>query len=82
MKHSYSAGCDCPRCQKERARRTVQAQAENLRSGGTRYASREGIARARIAMRRRPKPHSRTPVPGSQEWAETRGDDLGLSPDR
>jgi hypothetical protein len=68
MKHSYRLDCDCARCVRERNRRISQAQARDTRH--------------RSAPHRRPqRRRERRPVPGSQEWAETRGDDLGESPD-
>ena len=39
------------------------------------------LAEARAKVGRRRKSSTRRPVWGSQEWAETRGDDLGESPD-
>lgn len=66
MKHPYTPGHDCPRCNRERARRDAQADASPRRwapiEPGRRY--RGGPAK------------TRRPVPGSQEWAETRGDDI------
>lgn len=73
MKHAYKVGCECKRCLREAARRAAQSYA-----GG----SREALARARALLRRPARGKgSRRPVPGSAEWAETRGDDLGDSPD-
>jgi hypothetical protein len=67
MKHSYQPACTCDRCTRERNRRTAQGTAERARHP-------------------QPPPRTRTkrtttrrPIPGSQEWAETRGDDLGES---
>ena len=68
MKHSYSVTCQCPRCTRERARRAAQVRRDDL---NTRHR----------AFYDQPVRQSRRPVPGSQEWAETRGDDLGESPD-
>lgn len=64
MKHPYRDTCDCTRCHKERERRTAQATADPRRL--------QQVARKRRAR----KPITRRPVPGSQEWAETRGDDI------
>jgi hypothetical protein len=70
MKHSYIAGsgCSCNRCSRERARRDAQRNA----------SPRDGFSRPNMNRLRK---RERRPVPGSQEWAETRGDDLGESPD-
>jgi hypothetical protein len=73
MKHSYDVACECSRCSKERARRDAQSLANAGRTPiygpGRRY---------RLNGQRK---ETRRPVWGSQEWAETRGDDLGESPD-
>jgi hypothetical protein len=65
MKHSYRADCDCTRCTNERTRRSGQAHADTARRSwpAVRYRGR----RASVTRR---------PTPGSQEWAETRGDDI------
>lgn len=65
MKHSYRADCDCKRCTNERARRDAQSRA--------RIANK---AWPSVRYRGRRAPAQRRPVPGSQEWAETRGDDI------
>lgn len=67
MKHSYRADCDCKRCARERKRRAARA------------ALNDGIRR--LYAQRSRKPRDRRPAPGSQQWAETRGDDIGESPD-
>lgn len=68
MKHSYRAECGCERCTKELARRTAQSAAAFR-------------ANPRPLKRASQRPSTRRPTPGSAEWAETRGDDLGESPD-
>lgn len=69
MKHSYREGCLCVRCERELKRRTAQSAADPRRQ-------------TQPPKRRRKKPTpERRPVVGSAEWAETRGDDLGESPD-
>lgn len=61
-KHAYTLGCDCLRCAKECARRSAQSLANPQRG---------------IWNTQKPKPRrSRKPAYGSQEWAETRGDDI------
>mgnify|MGYP001561241254 CR=1 FL=1 len=70
MKHSYQLGCPCARCTRECVRRTKQAANDPQRFN----------QRKRLYARPRPMP-TRQPVIGTQEWAETRGDDLGDSPD-
>lgn len=70
MKHSYRPECTCNRCSKERARRAGQGRNEDAR---------QTIHRAIVAAGRRQtrrQPTERRPTPGSQEWAETRGDDI------
>lgn len=64
MKHSYRAECDCRRCMKERERRAMQANI-NL----THHTPMPRPRRTRRVQ-------SRRPIVGSQEWAETRGDDI------
>lgn len=73
MKHSYRAECECSRCTKERTRRDKQGMGRAI-SNATRLGKvAKQMARSRTQTRR--------PIVGSQEWAETRGDDLGESPD-
>ncbi len=72
MKHAYATGCSCARCARERTRRGVQSNAAPIDFGKVRRG---------IAAERRRQRGSRSPAPGSAEWAETRGDDLGASPD-
>lgn len=64
MKHSYIIGCGCERCTKECARRSAQSAAD--------IALHPPV----IKRTRRRRVASRRPVWGSQEWAETRGDDI------
>lgn len=64
-KHGYNVACDCARCLKERARRSAQSL--------TNPQHRVPVKACRSA--------SRKPTWGTQEWAETRGDDLGESND-
>jgi hypothetical protein len=66
MKHPYTAGCNCARCARELVRRSRQAD------------SNPTTIRARFSRIRCTR---RQPIVGSQEWAETRGDDLGPSGD-
>jgi len=76
MKHSYRPECQCERCGKERTRRASQSATDAAHDPHRRtmhHTMRRQNSQARKATRR--------PVPGSQEWAETRGDDLGESPD-
>lgn len=65
MKHAYTVDCDCKRCTREAVRRDKQSQQNfglRLQSNGfTTRTARKG---------------SRRPLVGSQEWAETRGDDI------
>lgn len=68
MKHPYTVGCPCLRCIRELARRDAQARRDNLNSGRRRFYQ-------------QPVRRDRRPAPGSQEWAETRGDDIGESLD-
>lgn len=63
MKHSYTVGCDCGRCTRELARRTAQSFTEAQRH-------------PKPVRRPRARRSTRKPTWGSQEWAETRGDDL------
>lgn len=72
MKHPYRPECQCDRCQAEKARRTSQARANHVR---------HSWPAIRYRGRRTTRPSTRRPTPGSQEWAETRGDDLDESPD-
>jgi hypothetical protein len=72
MKHPYQATCDCPRCVKERARRTIQSATD----------PRTRTITGRFKVRRSNIREVERPTPGSQAWAETRGDDLGESEDR
>jgi hypothetical protein len=67
MKHAYTVGCECKRCARELVRRSRQAE------------NNPAAVRARFSRIRRTR---RQPIVGSQEWAETRGDDLGYSGDR
>lgn len=67
-RHPYDPACDCPRCTRESVRRTAQGASDPRRFN-------------RPPARRRQKADSRRPIVGSAEWAETRGDDLGESPD-
>lgn len=69
MKHSYRADCDCRRCTREHSRRNQQAAAEHSRQVATGEWRRPTTRRARRSSARRP-------TPGTQEWAETRGDDI------
>lgn len=64
MKHSYDSNCGCRRCTKERARRDMQSRQDAI-----------GDAH-RTAVHHLTRLRSRRPIPGSQEWAETRGDDI------
>jgi hypothetical protein len=66
MKHPYRPECACARCEKEKARRTAQGQAINP---------------YHVRQVRQAKRQTRRPAVGSQEWAESRGDDLGESGD-
>ena len=79
MKHSYRVECECHRCAGERGRRAAQS-ANNPQHAQRAAEMRrsQAIRRERLALRRK---GPRRPVVGSQEWAETRGDDLGESPD-
>ncbi len=60
MKHPYSNTCECHRCTRERTRREHQ-------SATTPHLTHRSS---------RPRLKTRRPVWGSQEWAETRGDDI------
>ena len=68
MKHPYALGCDCKRCAREAVRRDAQSRRDALNADNRRFYA-------------QPVRKVRTPVPGSQEWAETRGDNLGYSGD-
>jgi hypothetical protein len=68
MKHSYRDTCDCLRCQKERMRRTSQAASDPRRHHQMAQKRKRWASQNRIP--------SRKPAWGSQEWAETRGDDI------
>lgn len=70
MKHPYDPTCTCHRCTREHGRRNSQAKADHARK-----------VWPAVRYRGRRAPATRRPTPGSQEWAETRGDDLGESPD-
>lgn len=59
--------------EKERSRAKFLAKQEEQRAAQ---------ARLRPASAKRLRRESRSPVWGTQEWAETRGDDLGYSGDR
>lgn len=74
MKHSYTVGCACQRCTRERTRRTAQSSADFARNPQRR-------SDALKAARKRVRTFERRPIVGSAEWAETRGDDLDESPD-
>ena len=74
MKHPYRLDCDCSRCSKERARRDNQSK-QNIAVRGIHAA----LIRSERNHRRRTSECK--PAFGSAEWAETRGDDLGESPD-
>lgn len=63
MKHPYKADCECKRCTRERERRNAQSLSDP-RAAIVKHA------------RRTRSQGSRSPVHGSQEWAETRGDDI------
>lgn len=65
MKHSYRAECQCARCTKELERRTKQS----------------GAAPVKHIPVKRERTRTHKPEWGSQEWVETRGDDLGESND-
>lgn len=65
MKHSYQMACDCARCLKERERRSAQSAGD-----------RRNRPMPEVRRRRRVRTETRRPVAGSQEWAETRGDDI------
>lgn len=62
-KHPYELACTCVRCIKERERRTAQSVTD------PRHAHPARKPRTRRTSTRRP-------VAGTQEWAETRGDDI------
>ncbi len=85
-KHPYATTCDCPRCTRERARRTIQS-ASDPRTVTGRFRTRRFPAPQRLyrahnyLTQAQAVERMRRPVPGSQEWAETRGDDLGPSED-
>lgn len=72
MKHPYKADCGCARCTKERARRTQQSSDDYAKFGSIGYSSRDRC----LTRRSRRDWENRRPVWGSQEWAETRGDDI------
>lgn len=74
MKHSYNEACHCPRCERERSRRARQSQ-QDADTHADPWLRRDPRYQGRKRQTRRPRV-------GSQEWAETRGDDLGESPDR
>ena len=76
MKHSYVVGCECKRCIRECARRMRQATAESVK-----HPKVDTAAAKKHARWERERRCERRPVWGSAEWAETRGDDLGESPD-
>lgn len=63
MKHPYKPDCPCTRCTRERARRNAQSRSDPL------------AAIVKRARRTRSK-GSRSPIVGSAEWAEMRGDDI------
>jgi hypothetical protein len=67
-KHPYNPACVCSRCAKERLRRDAQSRRPDELNSGHRRFYQQPIRRRRVTTRR--------PTPGSQEWAETRGDDL------
>lgn len=67
MKHPYKEGCDCRRCAKELTRRTAQSANDFTHDVHRRTAHHHF---------RRQNSINRRPVVGSQEWAETRGDDI------
>lgn len=70
MKHAYIVGCECARCAKEAIRRNTQSR----QTSGNHYTEvRARFTRIRATRRR--------PVVGSQEWAETRADDIDYSGD-
>lgn len=67
---------------KRRQAEYAARQAE--RQNDTRTARERFLDEQQAATKRRRKAHKpveRRPEPGSAEWAETRGDDLGESPD-
>lgn len=67
---------------KQRQAEHAAREAARIESGDTRNAEQRKLDREVAARRRRRKPRAeRRPAVGSQEWAETRGDDLGESPD-
>ncbi len=72
MRHSYRPECLCDRCAREKTRRTAQS----LRNPQRIKPARRGRKPAWVMDR------DSYPTAGSQEWAETRGDNLGLSEDR
>lgn len=68
MKHSYRPECTCDRCNGERNRRERQADQNAARRRPC--AIRTSYGRRNVSC------SERRPTPGSQEWAETRGDDI------
>lgn len=66
MKHPYTVDCPCKRCTKELARRQLQATSSSRTPQYRRSAHHYGNGPVR----------ERRPVHGSQEWAETRADDI------
>lgn len=71
MKHSYDADCGCPRCEKERKRRATQSNQDFI--ADSHRTAMHHLFRRQNSINSK---GSRRPIPGSQEWAETRGDDI------
>lgn len=61
--------------------RKARQAAHAARHAGNTQSKAERAAAAVPPRRHAPRPR-RQPIVGSAEWAETRGDDLGESPDR
>lgn len=75
MRHSYRLDCECPRCTKERARRSSQSLQDSRNNPAPAGYRWDAAKRTHVKIRK-PRKSSRSPVPGSAEWAETRGDDI------
>lgn len=71
MKHPYNAACTCKRCLKESKRRIDQSNSDRAND-----PTRRTMHHATRRQNSKVSKESRRPVHGSQEWAETRGDDI------